>query len=132
MVTVSTHHVSEGVCCLDDLDLLPYNRTTHIFQKALLMILLKVKGTLMNLWSPMIGTKVLLALTLKPEKTELFLTTFMSTPRGLRITHFTAVTTMNEGVCLKFSDVCCDGSYALCGDYDDSYALSDCVCAPHS
>lgn len=130
MVTVSTRYVFEGVCCLDDFNLLPYNRTTHIFQKALLMILLKVKGTLMNLWSPMIGTKVLLALTLKPEKTELLLTTFVSTPRGLRITHFTAVTTMNEGVCVKFSDACCDGSYVLCGDYDDSYGC--CVCAPHS
>jgi hypothetical protein len=131
MVTLYTGHVYEGVCFLDDLNLLTNNCAAHIFQKALFMILLKVKRTLMNLGSPMVGTKVLLALTLEPKKTKLLLTTFVGTPYGLRITHFTAVTTMNEGVCLKFSDAWCGDSYALSGDYGGSCACCDAF-RPHS
>ena len=131
MVTLYTGHVFESIYFLDDLNLLTHNCAAHIFQKALLMILLKVKCTVMNFGSPMLGAKVLFALTLEPKKTKLLLTAGMGTPLGFRITHFTAVTTMNEGVCLKFSDAWYGDSYAWYGDYGGSCAYCD-ACRHHS
>lgn len=74
---------------LNNINLLSYNRSTHVFQEILSLILLKVMLAFMGIRCTMIRTEIGFTLAFESKKSQLLIAGGVGTPKGLLdLTHF--------------------------------------------